>query len=128
MIQIHFIINPIAGSGNHNISKKVLQPFFDKNEYEIIVNNFRKKLHELPEEEWKKYSREVGKPVFNDFLDIVIFDKRDFDFNHRDGLKKWLKFNENKMPIDYLKLRITIEDERSWIPLRSLAAFCASYL
>ena len=37
MKQIHFIINPIAGSGNHNISKKVLQPFFDKNEYEITV-------------------------------------------------------------------------------------------
>jgi len=37
LIQIHFIINPIAGSGNHNISKKVLQPFFDKNDYEIIV-------------------------------------------------------------------------------------------
>lgn len=37
MIQIHFIINPIAGSGNHNISKKMLQTFFDHNEYEITV-------------------------------------------------------------------------------------------
>ena len=37
MIQIHFIINPIAGSGNHNISKKMLQAFFDHNEYEITV-------------------------------------------------------------------------------------------
>ena len=37
MKQIHFIINPIAGSGNHNISKKTLQPFFDKNDYDITV-------------------------------------------------------------------------------------------
>jgi diacylglycerol kinase (ATP) len=37
LIQIHFIINPIAGSGNHKINLEFLQPFFDKNSYEIAV-------------------------------------------------------------------------------------------
>ena len=37
MKHIHFIVNPIAGSGKHNISKKTLETFFDKNDYEITV-------------------------------------------------------------------------------------------
>jgi len=37
LTHIHFIINPIAGSGNHKINQEFLQRFFDKNSYEIAV-------------------------------------------------------------------------------------------
>lgn len=37
MIHIHFIINPIAGSGNHNINQEFLESFFDKAFYNVTV-------------------------------------------------------------------------------------------
>lgn len=45
MILIHFIINPIAGAGNHKINHKFLQEQFDDTQYEISVKYSRQKGH-----------------------------------------------------------------------------------
>lgn len=56
MTQIHFIINPIAGSGKHKINQAFLQAFFDKDSYEIAVKFSVHKNHttQLTEESIKE--------------------------------------------------------------------------
>lgn len=45
MKNIHFIVNPVAGSGNHLISQKFLENFFDTNEYVVTIKNSDYKKH-----------------------------------------------------------------------------------
>lgn len=56
MTRIHFIINPIAGSGNHKINQEFLQRFFDNSSYEIAVKFSVHKNHttELTQESIKE--------------------------------------------------------------------------
>ena len=45
MTNIHFIINPIAGSGNHKINQTFLEGFFNKDEYYITTKYSTYKTH-----------------------------------------------------------------------------------
>lgn len=45
MTNIHFIINPIAGSGNHKINQTFLESFFNKDEYYITTKYSTYKTH-----------------------------------------------------------------------------------
>ncbi len=45
MIYIHFIVNPIAGNGNHQISATRLRTFFPKSEFRIEVDYTKYKGH-----------------------------------------------------------------------------------
>ena len=72
-------------------------------EYEKVVENFKKSLLELPAEEQNKYWRELGKPVLNDFEDIVTFDKKEYPNNYQNKLLKWVHYNDNKTEVDFLK-------------------------
>jgi len=56
LTRIHFIINPIAGSGNHKINQEFLQRFFDNSSYEIAVKFSVHKNHttELTQESIKE--------------------------------------------------------------------------
>lgn len=44
-IQIHFIVNPVAGHGNTMLNRSYLAPFFNKNEYHIKVKQTAYKNH-----------------------------------------------------------------------------------
>ena len=56
MKHIHFIINPIAGSGNHKINKTFLETYFEKSKYQIKVkfSNFKKHTRQLTQESIKQ--------------------------------------------------------------------------
>lgn len=45
MKQIHFIVNPIAGSGNNHLTAERLQTYFDKNEYALKIKQSDYKHH-----------------------------------------------------------------------------------
>lgn len=45
MKNIHFIVNPLAGRGNHSISQKFLEDFFDKKEYAVTIKSSDYKKH-----------------------------------------------------------------------------------
>ena len=47
MIYIHFIINPISGSGKHNLSASYLLNQFSKDEYKIQVDYTNQKKHAI---------------------------------------------------------------------------------
>ncbi|PXY40933.1 lipid kinase [Flavobacterium cheongpyeongense] len=47
MIYIHFIINPISGSGQHNLSTSYLLNQFSKDEYKIQVDYTNQKKHAI---------------------------------------------------------------------------------
>ncbi len=47
MIQIHFIVNPIAGSGDNHINIKFLQRYFNKDTYALVVKNSTYKNHAI---------------------------------------------------------------------------------
>jgi YegS/Rv2252/BmrU family lipid kinase len=47
MIYIHFIVNPISGSGKHNIGKTELEKYFPKDIYKIEVEYSNYKKHAL---------------------------------------------------------------------------------
>ncbi|MEN2489330.1 diacylglycerol kinase family protein [Flavobacterium sp. B11] len=47
MIYIHFIINPISGSGKHNITTSYLLSQFPKEEYQIEIDYTKQKKHAI---------------------------------------------------------------------------------
>ncbi len=47
MIYIHFIVNPISGSGKHNIGKTELEKYFPKDIYKIEVEYSNYKTHAI---------------------------------------------------------------------------------
>ena len=47
MIHIHFIVNPIAGSGDNHINIKFLQRYFNKDTYALVVKNSTYKNHAI---------------------------------------------------------------------------------
>jgi YegS/Rv2252/BmrU family lipid kinase len=47
MLQIHFIVNPIAGNGNTIITTEYLSTFFETNIYQIIVKITKYKKHAI---------------------------------------------------------------------------------
>tara|TARA_R110000868_G_scaffold1389_18_gene10780 strand:+ start:664 stop:1545 length:882 start_codon:yes stop_codon:yes gene_type:complete len=47
LIQIHFIVNPIAGSGDNHINIKFLQRYFNKDTYALVVKNSTYKNHAI---------------------------------------------------------------------------------
>jgi diacylglycerol kinase (ATP) len=59
---IHFIINPIAGSGNHKIDQTFLESFFNKDEYYITTKYSAYKTH----------TRELTKISIKEKADIIV--------------------------------------------------------
>ncbi len=47
MKHIHFIINPVAGSGNYHITYELLQKYFDSEQYSIVVKHSTYKRHAI---------------------------------------------------------------------------------
>ncbi|CAH8281777.1 YegS/Rv2252/BmrU family lipid kinase [Mariniflexile fucanivorans] len=47
MISIHFIVNPIAGTGNHGFSETFLQDYFDESQYKLTVKCSSYKGHAI---------------------------------------------------------------------------------
>lgn len=47
MTAIHFIVNPIAGSGNHNFSEEFLKHYFEEDKYLIIIKFSAYKGHAI---------------------------------------------------------------------------------
>lgn len=47
MKYIHFIINPISGSGKHNLSRTVLEKYFSEKEFKIVVDYSNHKHHAI---------------------------------------------------------------------------------
>ncbi|WP_445730934.1 diacylglycerol/lipid kinase family protein [Mariniflexile sp.] len=47
MTHIHFIVNPIAGTGNHGFSETFLQDYFDKDQYNLTVKCSSYKGHAI---------------------------------------------------------------------------------
>ena len=45
MPKIHFIVNPIAGSGTHNFSESYFQDYFESNQYNLTVKYSEYKGH-----------------------------------------------------------------------------------
>lgn len=62
MTHIHFIINPIAGSGKHSLEIDYLNLFFDSNTYKIVI----KKSH------FKKHAIELAKESISENADIIV--------------------------------------------------------
>lgn len=62
MKKIYFIINPISGSGKRTISKELIDRFFDKEEYDIIIKT----------SEYKGHSEILAQQSVNDNATIVI--------------------------------------------------------
>ncbi len=56
MIHIHFIVNPIAGSGDNKINIKFLERYFSKDKYVLVVKNsvYKKHAVELTKESIKE--------------------------------------------------------------------------
>jgi YegS/Rv2252/BmrU family lipid kinase len=78
LTHIHFIINPIAGSGNHKINQKFLQGFFDKDSYVIAVKFSVYKNHttELTQESIKENAHIIvacgGDGTVNEVASCII--------------------------------------------------------
>ncbi|MDN3664055.1 diacylglycerol/lipid kinase family protein [Algibacter miyuki] len=47
MIDIHFIVNPIAGSGDHSFSETFLQDYFEEERYNITIKSSGHKGHAI---------------------------------------------------------------------------------
>ncbi|WP_111708698.1 diacylglycerol/lipid kinase family protein [Lutibacter citreus] len=47
MIDIHFIVNPIAGSGNHNFSETFFHNYFERDTYKVTVKSSKYKGHAI---------------------------------------------------------------------------------
>lgn len=62
MKHIHFIVNPIAGSGNHAITRKFLNKFFDKDTYEITIKN----------SDYKKHAKTLTKTSIEEGADVIV--------------------------------------------------------
>lgn len=62
MKHIHFIVNPIAGSGNHLISEKFLNKFFDKHTYAITIKN----------SDYKKHAKTLTRASITEGADIIV--------------------------------------------------------
>lgn len=62
MKHIHFIVNPIAGSGNHLISEKFLNNFFDKQVYAITIKN----------SDYKKHAKTLTIASITEGADIIV--------------------------------------------------------
>ncbi len=59
---IHFIVNPIAGSGNHPVSEKFLNKFFDKHTYTITIKN----------SDYKKHAKTLTRASITEGADIIV--------------------------------------------------------
>lgn len=55
-------MNPLAGSGNHLISEKFLEDFFDKEEYVITIKNSN----------YKKHAKTLTKSSISEGADIIV--------------------------------------------------------
>ena len=62
MKRIHFIVNPVAGSGNHPICQKFLNDFFDQDEYRITIKN----------SDYKKHAKILTQSSIADGADIIV--------------------------------------------------------
>ncbi|MEO8773318.1 MAG: YegS/Rv2252/BmrU family lipid kinase [Gelidibacter sp.] len=62
MKNIHFIVNPIAGSGNHLINQEFLKNFFDKEEYVLTIKN----------SDYKKHAEILTKSSIIEGADIIV--------------------------------------------------------
>lgn len=59
---IHFIVNPAAGSGNHLISQEFLENFFEKEDYVITIKN----------SDYKKHAQALAKASINEGAEIIV--------------------------------------------------------
>lgn len=62
MVYIHFIVNPISGSGKHNITATFLQHYFPKSEFKVAVDYTKYKQHAI----------EIAKDAANKNPDIIV--------------------------------------------------------
>lgn len=62
MIDIHFIVNPIAGSGDHSFSELFLQDYFEADRYNIIIKSSGYKGHAI----------DLTKESINQQADIIV--------------------------------------------------------
>ena len=62
MTSIHFILNPIAGKGNHNVGKVFLEKYFDSSYFTISVK----------ETKYKKHAIQLTKTAIQEGADIVV--------------------------------------------------------
>ncbi|MWW26021.1 diacylglycerol/lipid kinase family protein [Algibacter lectus] len=62
MIDIHFIVNPIAGSGDHSFSEPFLQDYFEADRYNITIKSSGYKGHAI----------DLTKESINQQADIIV--------------------------------------------------------
>ena len=59
---IHFIVNPAAGSGNHLISREFLENFFEEENYAVTIKNSN----------YKKHAKALTLSSINEGADIIV--------------------------------------------------------
>lgn len=62
MRHIHFIVNPIAGSGKHLITQKYLHNFFDQDNYVVKIKK----------SDYKKHAKALTKDSIKEGADIIV--------------------------------------------------------
>ncbi len=62
MKNIHFIVNPAAGSGNHLISREFLENFFEEENYAVTIKNSN----------YKKHAKALTLSSINEGADIIV--------------------------------------------------------
>ncbi|MGC1633723.1 MAG: acylglycerol kinase family protein, partial [Gelidibacter sp.] len=62
MKNIHFIVNPAAGSGNHLITQEFLENFFEKEGYAITIKN----------SDYKKHAQALTQSSITEGADIIV--------------------------------------------------------
>ncbi|TXE07811.1 diacylglycerol kinase family lipid kinase [Gelidibacter salicanalis] len=62
MLNIHFIVNPIAGSGKHRLSETLLQHYFEPQNYLITLKT----------SEYKSHASELTKASIQQHADIIV--------------------------------------------------------
>ncbi|WP_339917608.1 diacylglycerol/lipid kinase family protein [Yeosuana marina] len=78
MIHIHFIVNPIAGSGDNKINIKFLQRYFSKDTYVLVVKHsvYKKHAVELTKESIKEKAHVIvacgGDGTINEVASCII--------------------------------------------------------
>lgn len=62
MKQVHFIVNPIAGAGNNQLTEAFLKSFFEENRYAITIKY----------SDYKKHSKELTKTSIFEGAEIIV--------------------------------------------------------
>ena len=62
MKNIHFIVNPISGSGKHSLSEQFLRKYFNDNTYTITVKS----------SEYRGHAIELTKESINQYAEIIV--------------------------------------------------------